>query len=306
MASDRTTTRASPTLSGVGLFSGTAASVTFRPGERGSGVVFERRDVAGKPRIGAVISRVTTDPAHTRIPGAISGRNTTIVSEDGRAGVATVEHVMSALAGLGVTDVVVEVDGPEVPILDGSSEPFVKAIEAAGLEVAGSITRAYRLADTIEIQDARTGGRIIARPRAREGTGYSYRIDYGPTAPECLQDETARWESGHDTLEKYEREVAPARTFCMQQEAVAMKSLGLFPNLSAREMLVIAPDGNAVENSFRFPSRPFEPARHKLLDLIGDIALAGFAIQAEIEAERSGHSLTHALVREVCARAAGA
>jgi UDP-3-O-acyl N-acetylglucosamine deacetylase len=272
---------------GVGLFSGAAAQCTFRPGEPGSGVAFRRADMAGSPTIPASVRNVVGEPAKLGIPLPSPARCTILAS--GGAFVLTVEHVMSALAGLGVTDALVELRGPEVPACDGSARPFALAIVAAGLpEAAGRRPAPLILDREIVVGDDRSGT-VTATPRREPGFRMCYELDYGPGAP--IPRQRAEWSPG----DNYARDVAPARTFSLLAEAEAMKAAGLFRHLTVRDMLVIGPAG-PVENEYRFPD---EPARHKLLDLIGDLALIGRPIQADIVGRRSGHHLNHAMARAI-------
>ncbi len=288
MTRARTPGRAA-TVRGVGLFSGVACSCTFLPAEPGSGIRFRRADLAGSPVIPATIASVCSDPSALGLPLPRPVRCTILAA--GSAFVLTVEHAMSALTGLGIANAMVEVSGPEVPGLDGSAAPFVEALLGAGLtDLPGRGPDPLVIRREIVAGDE-TSGVVVARPRSEPGCRYRYGLDYGPGAP--LAPQHASWGTGQD----YAHEVAPARTFALAQEAAAMKAAGLFRHLSARDMLVIGPKG-PIENAYRFPD---EPARHKLLDLIGDLALVGRPIQGEIVARRSGHHVNHALVRALTA-----
>ena len=219
----------------------------------------------------------------------VPGRNTTPAldpSDDLSPAIATVEHVLSALAGLGISDALILVDGPELPILDGSALPFAMAILDAGIAELDKPIEPIRLPEPITV--SRQGASITARPRDLPGCDFVYELDYGPRSPLVAQ--RAVWESDSAT---YCDQIAPARTFCLQSEAESMQKLGLFEHLSPRDMLVIGPDG-PLENTLLFDN---EPARHKLLDLIGDLALVRRPIQACITATGSGHALNHALAR---------
>ena len=271
---------------GVGLFSARPAAVAIRPGA--AGIVFRRTDLPGAPEVPAradyVLGRDLSGPARGLkgpAPGPAPGRNTTLVRGD--AGVATTEHVLSALAGLGVTDAVIDVSGPEVPILDGSALPFVEAVVRTG--VVHLPEPAEPLVLTREVVVEAGGGRIVAGPARGGRPRFTYELDYGPGAP--IPPQSASWSPGED----YAALVAPARTFCLEVEARAMREAGLFAHLSPRDMLVIGPAG-PIDNTLRFPD---EPARHKLLDLIGDLALVGRPLLAEVTATRSGHALNAAL-----------
>lgn len=295
------TLRAPVTLAGLGLFTAHPATITIEPAEPGLGIAF--MSPGGLvPATAAALATRPLIPAFARLPA----RHTCIASADGAWMLATVEHVMSALVGLGVTDAVVGCDGPEVPIFDGSALPFVKAMLDVGFtEREGSgpspivIDREIR----VEARGAEGGavgggvgggGVIVISPRARPGCSYTYELDYGPPTPSvfALGRQRASWDG---SAARYASDVAPARTYCLEQEAMVMRSMGLFAHLTPREMLVLGADG-PIDNALRFED---EPARHKLLDLIGDLALVGAPLQADIVATRSGHALAHEAARAV-------
>lgn len=284
----RRTLKSNAEIRGFGLFSNQPCSCTIQPAQAGDGLMFVRTDLSPSPRIPALINHVAPRPSHPAM-ARLPGRNTVLAldpADDSSPAIATVEHVLSALVGLGVTDALILIDGPELPILDGSALPFARAINDAGiLELAASI-EPIRLTRPITVTQQDSS--ITAEPRDLPGCEFVYELDYGPQGPFAPQ--RAVWESSTAT---YCDQVAPARTFCLQSEAKAMQDLGLFEHLSSRDMLVFGPDG-PIENTLLFDD---EPARHKLLDLIGDLALAGRPIQARITATRSGHALNHALAR---------
>lgn len=201
----------------------------------------------------------------------------------------TAEHVLSALCAMGVTDVLLEIDGPEVPIGDGSAAMFVEAIERAGLQDHGEPLPPLVIDREITVQAG--NGRISAMPRQAAGWRFRYELDYGPTGPIPAQ---AAEHEGPDAA-AYAREIAPARTFCLQSEAEAMRAMGLFTALTPRDMLVFGPSG-PIDNELRFEN---EPARHKLLDLIGDLSLAGRPLQVDVVAVRAGHALNHEMARRL-------
>lgn len=290
------TLRKSVSLSGVGLFTGVPATVTLEPAEPGSGIAF----MLGGERVRATIANLASKPlipAFARFPA----RHTCIASGAGRT-LATIEHVMSALAGLGITDATVTChdgqgqDRPEVPILDGSADAFVREIGSVGVEdsrVEGEGSR--RPSGPIRVE--RDEASIVITPRAPGAgrTGPTYRYNLAYPAPIGMQ--AASWDGDPAA---YATEVAPARTFSLEHEARMMQSMGLFGHLTTRDMLVIGAAG-PIENEVRFPD---EPARHKLLDLIGDMALAGpslWGLQADIVATRSGHALAHEAARALVA-----
>ena len=302
----------SRTITGRGLFTGREASIAFAPA---SGVAFT---VAGRP-IAAHVSQVV--PAS----GPLGGRSTNI--QHAGASALTIEHALSALAGLNIWDAAVtlratdDVGGTvEVPILDGSALDFVRAIDAAGLDHARTDAEAdessrkprigapaaniraepfsqpipsgkggVHLARPIRVEDPKTGAFIEACPS--ETLRYRYELSYPPGSG--IGEQSAEW-SGD--APDYRTNIAPARTFCLEREAQAMRAAGLFTHLTPRDMLVIAPDGRPIDNELRFGN---EPARHKLLDLIGDLALLGGRLIADVRAVRSGHALTHEFCRRV-------
>lgn len=287
MTAGRRTVARPATVRGAGLFSGAPSECSFQPAEPGAGIAFRRTDLPGAPRIPASARHVVSEPATLGIPLPTPVRCTILAAD--RAFVLTVEHAMSALAGLGVTDAIVDVRGPELPAFDGSAQPFVEAILAAGLKDRTDPPPDPVILDReIAVGDAQRGT-VTATPRREPGCCFRYQLDYGPGAP--IPPQAAEWAPGDD----YASEVAPARTFALAEEAAAMRAMGLFKHVTARDMLVIGPAG-PVENAYRFPD---EPARHKLLDLIGDLALVGRPIQADIVATRSGHHLNHMLAQAI-------
>ncbi len=294
--SPRRTLAAPATLAGAGLFSGRRVSLRILPAQSGVGIAFRRADLPGTPAIPASIERLASSPERLGLPAALRARSTNLAHPDRPdAVVLTTEHILSALAGLGVTDATIELDAPEVPIGDGSARPFTEAILAAGIvdapPASGAPLTPLTLRAEVRVADA-AGPSIVALPREEPGCSFEYRLDYGPSAP--LAPQTASLTLGTPgAADRYAREIAPARTFCLEAEARAMRAMGLFADLSPRDMLILGPAG-PIDNALRFPD---EPARHKLLDLIGDLALIARPLQARIVADRSGHALNQALAR---------
>lgn len=333
MAVFSSSTLAAPvTLSGVGLFTGAPASLTIRPGAPGSGIGFQRTDLGGPERdrvIPALATHVVPESRRTVLAAdPIGVREAMNAGGPGAAGVMaavqTVEHLLSALAGLGVRDALVEIDGPEVPIGDGSAGPFVEALlpalgDAAPAEGATIVVREpVRIVEdgsVVEALPLSPSERAAAESGAGPAGFLSYHLDYsnfpiGALASAACRRVPAQRASialpltaagaGRD---EYARSVAPARTFCLAEEAQAMRRAGLFAHLTARDMLVIGDDG-PIDNAFRFvgaDGRSDEPARHKLLDLVGDLSLAGRPIVGRIVATRSGHAQNHEMARRLMA-----
>ncbi len=225
-------------------------------------------------------------------------RNTAL--EAAGAAIHTVEHLLAALAAAGVTDAEIEFHGPEVPIDDGSADIFTAEIHNAGLRtLPGPTPEPIVVREPFEVvsDDARARVRFEPLPRAVQPT-FTYRLDYGQDAP--IPRSEARWDG---TPEDFAAHIAPARTFCLAREAGQMQALGLFAHLDASHMLVIEDEGERrgaplAGNALRFPD---EPARHKLLDLIGDLALIARPLRARVIAERSGHALHHKAARALLA-----
>lgn len=275
----RRTLAAPASLTGTGLFTSQPATITFTPGS--SGLMLSRADLTSPLPIHH--SAVSASPIHPGFAGA-PPRSTNLAFGD--AMIATVEHALSALTGLGITDCNIELEGPEVPILDGSARPFVDAIVQAGTNDLGSTIEPITIDApiTLKIED-RT---IAAKPRIKAGWSITYFLDYGDNA--YLEPQAITWDGSPDG---YTSTIAPARTFCMEHEALALQSAGLFEGLTPADMLVIGKDG-PIDNAYRLDN---EPAAHKLLDAIGDLTLAGRPIQADIIATKSGHALNHQMAR---------
>ena len=238
----------------------------------------------GGVRLPASIEVLSSTPAHPAF-AQMPPRNTGL-ERDGVV-VHTVEHILAALAGLGITDAAAVIEGDEVPIGDGSSLLFAEPILDAGVRrLGGEPAEPIRVREMIRVE--RGDASITIEPCDR--VELVYRLDYGAGSP--IPPGEAAWDGTPDT---FARTIAPARTFCLQAEAEAMHAMGLFEHLTPRDMLVFGADG-PIENELRFPD---EPTRHKLLDLIGDLALAGRPILGRVVAEKSGHALTHEAVRRL-------
>lgn len=290
----RRTTRSEVKVRGLGLFTGQHASVRILPGEPGTGIQLEHEGHTFPARIAQL-----TDQVPHPIFRAISPRCTSLASlpravggegdEGGHGVVHTLEHIMSALRGLGITDALCVVEGPEIPIVDGSAKPFVEALFSAGLVDLDEPLEPIRVTSTIEVRSP--DGSASVRIEPSDEVSYTYELDFGAGAP--LQSATVTWDG---IPESYIEEVAPARTFSHKAEAEAMQDHGLFRAFSPADLPVVDTDGSLVDNAWRFTD---EPARHKLLDLIGDLALTGAPILGCITACRAGHALNHAAARAV-------
>lgn len=294
MPTPRQTLAAPVNLEGIGLFTAQPGSVTIEPAAFGSGIRFATHPGQGTRSHIAALSTTPAHPVFAQLPP----RCTTIdiTQPDGATlPLFTIEHVLSALVGLGVTDATITAQGPEVPILDGSAIDFVAAIQAVGLVAldtppSHAPIRLITPISPITVEDRRGGIVNIEPIGAHDSPAYTYHLDYGPNSP--IPAASVTWDG---SPERYTQLVAPARTFCLEAEAEQMHTLGLFKDLTPRDMLVISESG-PIDNAYRMDH---EPAWHKLLDLIGDLALVGGTLHARVTAHKSGHALHHAAARAV-------
>lgn len=271
----RRTPAAPVTLSGTGLFTAAHATVTIGPHDHaGDAGILLRTAGDTFAAAAANLSPAVPHPAFASIPP----RCTTLAHAD--TPVFTVEHALSALAGLAITDALIDIDGPELPILDGSAQPFADALRDAGVRTLDDTVEPVRVKHPVRVEH--DGASVTIEPA--DTPSYSYELDFAGRAP--IPGATATWDG---TPETYLQRVAPARTFSTAAEAQQMQALGLFAGLTPRDMLVYADDG-PIDNAERFDH---EPAYHKLLDLIGDLALVGAPLCARVTAVRSGHALHH-------------
>ena len=264
---------------GVSLFTACPSVCTIHPAPVDHGLVFVRGGVRVEVDAGS-ICRDPVHPAFAKIPPRCSAVGS------GESAVWLVEHVLSALAGLGVTNALIEVDHRELPIMDGSSLAYVEAIRSAGMVDQGKNAELVRIASPIRVEQ---GDSWIELTPA-ESTSYQYTIDYGDDSP--IARATVRWDGDPDD---YAARIAPARTFCLKHEAEMLQSAGLFTHLDEGDMLVLDASG-PIGTTLRDPN---ECAHHKLLDLIGDMALLGKPVVGRIKAHTSGHSMAHALVEKI-------
>lgn len=261
---------------GIGYWSGRDVRVEFRPALPDTGLVFVRGDVPSHPRIPALVSYRVDQPRRT----VLSSQGVTVEM---------VEHILAALAGLQVDNCEIWVDAPEMPGVDGSSLPFVAALDRAGI-----VTQPVARSQLVVREVTRLGDDdcwIEARPH-ESGLALRYRLDYGPG------NAVGRQSLGLElTEERFRRELAPSRTFLLHREAEALKLQGLGLRATYRDLLVFGDDG-PIDNPLRFPD---ECVRHKTLDLCGDLALAGCDLVGEFSAYRSGHRLNAELVKVLLA-----
>jgi UDP-3-O-[3-hydroxymyristoyl] N-acetylglucosamine deacetylase len=269
----RRTLRTSVSCTGIGLHSGRPAHLSIHPAPSGYGVRFVRTD------LGAEI------PATLEY---LDGVEYATTLRKGEASVGTVEHLLSALFAIGVDDVRVEVDGPEVPILDGSSAPFVLLIHQAGLRAYGEPRRAITLLRPVEVQQGGKWARLLPAPAL--SVSYTIAFEHPLLRHQAIDLGV--------TLESFVEQIAPARTFGFLSEVEALQRQGLARGGSLDNAIVIG-DGAILNGDLRFPD---ECVRHKVLDAIGDLALLGHPLVARLEAYKAGHAVHVALARALMAR----
>jgi UDP-3-O-[3-hydroxymyristoyl] N-acetylglucosamine deacetylase/3-hydroxyacyl-[acyl-carrier-protein] dehydratase len=252
---------------------GREALLTIQPAPPDHGIVFERTDLERPVIIPALVSNV--------IPNS---RRTTLKAGD--VTIETVEHCMSALRGLGIDNALLRIHGPELPCGDGSAMPFVEAIRAAGIAEQDAPRRMFRLTETVSVEEGDAS--IAAIPAdSPGGMRVMYDLDYGANATRIPHQ---AW-SFDPARDDYVRDIAPARTFSLKEEAEALWQAGLCRHLTPKDVLVIGEDG-PIQNAYRFTD---EPVRHKMLDAIGDLALVGTIVECQVVANRSGHGLNRQL-----------
>ena len=273
----QTTIKTEVTVDGRGLFSGEPCRLRLRPAAQGTGIVFVRSDLPEPVRIPTDLEHLTKRERRTSLT-------------NGSAGIETVEHVLSAIAGLGVDNVEVEINAGESPSTDGSPLPFAQAIAQAGVVELPAPRRAWIIDEPIAVAD---GGRSLAAlPGPTDCLEILFEMDYSPLSAKVGR-QIFTFRLGADD---YLKELAPARTFLLEAEAQAMQAKGYGKHLTPKEMLVMSEQGPLGGNSLRFED---EGVRHKVCDLIGDLALIGRPIYGRIVASRSGHELNHALARKI-------
>ncbi|WP_195820596.1 UDP-3-O-acyl-N-acetylglucosamine deacetylase [Roseobacter sp. MH60115] len=274
----QTTIKSAISFSGCGLHTGHKATVTIRPATAEHGIWFSRTDVAvGDRLIPARWDAVLRSPLCTKIQNA-SGLQ-----------VSTVEHIMAALAGCGVHNALVEIDGPEVPILDGSAVPFVRGIMQRGLRTLPAPVRALEVMKTVTVTD----GEASATLAPADTLQIDFEIDFDDAAI-GHQKKSLVMNNG-----SFARELCDSRTFCRQADVDAMRANGLALGGTPGENAVVF-DGDRVLSPGGLRHRD-EPVRHKMLDALGDLALAGAPLIGRYSGVRAGHSLTNTLLRNLFA-----
>jgi UDP-3-O-[3-hydroxymyristoyl] N-acetylglucosamine deacetylase len=265
------TIRAAAACSGIGLHSGAPVAMRILPAPSGTGIVFRRTDLDGFE-----IEAVSRNVARVSYATSLMKKGVLI---------STTEHVLSAFIGLGIDNAIVELDNLELPILDGSAKPFVDMIRKAGIRKQRRARKYLKIRREVEMRE---GNKFIAVYPAN-----SYSVSYSINFPHPLiGKETFQVEL---TNGSYLKHIAPARTFGSRQDEEAMRNMGLIRGASRENCIVLTRDG--IENGpLRFPD---EFVRHKVLDLVGDLALLGKQVLGKVVADRAGHAMHTALVSRI-------
>lgn len=267
------TLRTSVTFKGVGLHSGAPVTMTLRPAAAGNGIWFKRTDIElGDAMIPAIYDMAEQTPLCTRLVNAAG------------VSVSTVEHIMAALAGCGVHNALIEIDGPEVPILDGSSVAFVRGIMARGVQPQAAPVLAYEILQPVTVE--RDGATATLVPEDR--LVIEFTIDF---ADQAIGHQTKTLDMRNGA---FARELCDSRTFCRQADVEAMQDNGLALGGTLDNAVVV--DGKEVLSPGGFRHAD-EAVRHKMLDALGDLALAGGPILGRYIGDKAGHSLTNELLR---------
>ncbi|HSM95166.1 MAG TPA: UDP-3-O-acyl-N-acetylglucosamine deacetylase [Rhizomicrobium sp.] len=264
--------------SGTALHAGVVVDMRLLPAEPYTGIVFRRRDIGGR-EIPALYDRV----AETRL-------GTVIAEADATVGV--IEHLMAAIAGAQIDDLVVSLDGPEPPILDGDALSYFRLIEGAGVRDRPGARTAFKVVRPVEV----TIGDAQVRLLPSHGSEYHFDLDYSNTKAIGKQSYTMTF-----TRQNFAREIAPARTFGFMHELDALNKMGLARGASLTNTIAIDGDNVINKDLMRFPD---EFVRHKILDAIGDMALAGGPLIARFEGVKSGHATNNAVLRALFADSA--
>lgn len=265
--------------SGIGLHSGAVVNMTLMPAEAGSGIVFRRTDV---PReIGEVPARYDL-VCDTRL-------GTTIRNDHGVT-VSTIEHLMAAIWGAGVDNALVILDAPEVPIMDGSSEPFSFMLDCAGVQEQSQPTVLLRVLKAVEVQEGESHARV--EPCEGDAMQIDITIDF---KHDLVGREQAHYDFGAMTFKQM---LARARTFGFEHEVAALRSMGLALGGSLDNAIVVGKDRILNEGGLRYGD---EFLRHKALDCIGDYFLAGHRIAGKFTCYRPGHGINNSLLRALFA-----
>lgn len=266
------------TLSGIGLHSGVNVHMTLKPAAEDTGICFVRTDLPGNPSIKVSLSTAVMDVKVVRC-SAIEYQGVRVC---------TIEHLMAALTGLGIDNLTIEIDGEEVPGMDGSSLEFLKALQEAGSVEQSTDKNIFVIQEPIVV--ANKTSTIVIVPHDKLHIAYTLDYDHPFLRSQFFA-------LDFDPV-SFARDLAPSRTFCIESEVQDIRQQGLGRGSDYKTTLVIAQKG-VVQNTLRFPD---ECARHKVLDIVGDLSLLGYSVQGAVYATKSGHALNRALIKKIDAQ----
>jgi UDP-3-O-[3-hydroxymyristoyl] N-acetylglucosamine deacetylase len=270
------------TFDGLGLHSGLPVRMIVSPAKANSGITFIRSD------IDADMNDTRDAGIPARWDAVVPSKLCTLIRNKDGVEVSTIEHIMAALAGCGVSNAVIEVSGPEVPIEDGSAAPFVSALLRAGFVSQTGPARALKILKPVQIEM----GSATARLEPADTLEIDFHIDFEDAAI-GVQGKSLKMSNG-----AFIRELSNCRTFCRKSDVDMMKSNGLALGGTFENAVVVDGDDVLSPGGLRHAD---EPVRHKMLDALGDLALAGAPILGRYVGVRSGHAMTNALLRAVFA-----
>ncbi len=262
-------------VSGVALHTGKVVRIEILPSAINSGIVFKRVDLPGSPTVPAHLSNILSTDLNTTIG-------------HGEVKISTIEHLMAAFAGLGIDNALVKIDGPEVPVMDGSAAPFVARILSAGISAQDAQRRYFVVRQAFEFRISDKWIKI----EPSDVTSFGMQIDFKSKA---IGRQSFSFNLDRDSF----LEIAGCRTFCHENDVSAMRKAGLALGGSLENAIVVSddevlnPEGLRVDNEF---------VRHKLLDCLGDLSLLGGPLVGKITASKSGHALHAAFMKELWAR----
>ena len=260
-------------VGGVSLHNGEMSHITVRPAPANHGVQFLRTDVKNMdPIVKAIYNSVSDTQFSTK------------VSNKEGISVQTIEHLMAALAGTGIHNVLIEIDGPELPILDGSSREFVLNIVKVGKQPLNEPVNGFRVTKKVEVRDGTAWAKFVPS----ESLSIEFGIDYSDT---IIGYQNLRLSMKNGT---FVRELCDSRTFCRESEISMLKSRGMAQGGTLNNAVVLEPEKIQNKGGFR---RKDECVRHKMLDAMGDLSLAGGPILAAFSSDKGGHTLTNKLLR---------
>ncbi|MEJ6746983.1 MAG: UDP-3-O-acyl-N-acetylglucosamine deacetylase [Yoonia sp.] len=273
----QTTLKSNVTFSGAGLHTGAPVMLVLRPAPANNGIVFRRVDIAGDNALTAVWDNVAVSPLNTRLTNSAG------------VTVSTIEHLMAALAGTGVHNVVVDIDGPEVPIMDGSAAAFVRGIVGAGLTRLTAPLYAIEILSDVIVED----GPAMAMLSPATSLQIDFDIDFADAAI-GRQAKTLNMANG-----VFVRELCDSRTFCRSSDVDAMRANGLALGGTLENAVVVDGDQVLSPGGLRHSD---EAVRHKMLDALGDLYTAGAPILGRYTGVRAGHAMTNRLLQALFAQ----